>query len=383
MGRDSFKKFRIQIEQLSDPLREHRVQMEEMRRLVDPLREHRVQMKEMRRLVDPLREHRVQMKEMRRLVDPLREHRVQMKEMRRLVDPLREHRVQMEEMRRLVDPLREHRVQMEEMRRLVDPLREHRVQMEEMRRLVDPLREHRVQIAQASNPFKNLHVRLVDPIKELCLRMVEMNKPVVNFDRILDEIVGLNATHVSTLTSAVGIDVFIEPKHPGVIEQPDIIPRSDDFVPSASKRVFIVCGADEGAKQAVARWIEKLGLEAIIIDEQPSGAQTRIEKLEKYTDNVDFTVVLLTPDDLGKPKDKLGEPNFRASQDVIFRLGVLIGKYGRDRICFLCKCKGELELPSDINGINFVRMDTNGGWILNLIREMEAVGLSIDLHKAI
>ena len=404
---DPFKGLRAQMAQATDPLREFRVQMEEMKqandllkglrvRSVGPLKALRVQTEEMKRLSDPLKGLRVQS------VDPLKALRVQTEEMKRLSDPLREFRVQMEEMKqandllkglrvRSVDSLKALRVQTEEMKRLsdplkglrvrsVDPLKALRVQTEEMKRLSDPLREFRVQMEemkQANDLLKGLRVRSVDSLKALRVQMVQIDKSVVNFDRILDQIVAPTATFISPL----GIDVFIEPKHPDIVEQPSIIPCSDDLVPSSSKRVFIVCGADEGAKQAVARWIEKLGLEAIIIDEQPSGALTRIEKFEKYADSVDFTVVLLTPDDLGKPKDKLGEPNFRASQNVILQLGVLIGKCGRDRICFLCK--GELELPSDINGINPVRMGTNGGWMLNLIREMESVGLSVDMHKAI
>ena len=119
----------------------------------------------------------------------------------------------------------------------------------------------------------------------------------------------------------------------------------------------------------------------IIISEKPSGARTKIEQLETYTDDVDFAVVLLTPDDVDKPKDKFGEPNFRASQDVILQLGVLIGKYGRDQICLLCK--GKLELPSYVDGINPVLLDANGGWILRLIREMKDAGLPINIGKVI
>ena len=286
--------------------------------------------------------------------DSFKKFRVQIE---RLSDPLREFGVQMAKMKRANDLLKGLRV------RSVDPLKALRVQTEEMKRMSDSL--------------KGLCVQSVDPLKALRVQMVQIDKSVVNFDRILDQIVVPTATFIST----PGVDVFIEPEHPEIVEQPGIIPCPDDPARSSGKKVFIVCGTDEEAKQTVARSVEKLDLEVIIIEEQPSGALTEIEKLEKYTAKVDFIVVLLTPDDLGKPKDKLGEPNFRASQNVILRLGVLIGKYDRDRICFLCK--GELELPSDINGINPVRMDTNGGWILNLIREMESVGLPVDMHKAI
>ncbi len=45
-------------------------------------------------------------------------------------------------------------------------------------------------------------------------------------------------------------------------------------------KVFIVHGRDNEAKQEVARFIEKLGLEAIILHEQVSRSHTIIEKLK-------------------------------------------------------------------------------------------------------
>lgn len=45
------------------------------------------------------------------------------------------------------------------------------------------------------------------------------------------------------------------------------------------RKVFIVHGRDNEAKQEVSRFIEKLGLEAIILHEQASSGMTIIEKL--------------------------------------------------------------------------------------------------------
>ena len=221
--------------------------------------------------------------------------------------------------------------------------------------------------------------RLSDPFKELRVQALQINSRSVDLNRVLNEIVKPTTTLVPPPFGNIG--VFIEPDHPEVIEHPAEIHYPDNPTSAFGKKVFIVCGKDKGTTETVARRVEKLGLEAIIIDEQPSGALTRIEKVERYTDDVTFTVVLFTPEDVGKPKDKLGEPSYRASQDVILQLGILIGKYGRDQICFLCK--GELELPSSIDGITLTPIDDNGGWVLNLIREMEYAGLSIDISKAI
>lgn len=61
-------------------------------------------------------------------------------------------------------------------------------------------------------------------------------------------------------------------------------------------KVFIVHVRDNELKETVARFIERLGLEAIILHEQPNGGKTIIEKFEDVAD-VGFAIVLLTSDD--------------------------------------------------------------------------------------
>ena len=144
--------------------------------------------------------------------------------------------------------------------------------------------------------------------------------------------------------------------------------------------VFIVHGRDDGTKQTVARFVEQFGIEATILHEKPSSGLTIIEKIEKYSDDAGFAIVLITPDDVGALKDKADdESNPRARQNVIFELGYFMGKLGRDRVCPLFK--GEVEKPSDIDGVVYVPMDSTDGWQLKLATEMKQAGLPVDLNK--
>jgi hypothetical protein len=82
-----------------------------------------------------------------------------------------------------------------------------------------------------------------------------------------------------------------------------------------SRRVFVVHGHDDGAREAVARFLEKIGFEAIILHEQANQGRTVIEKIEAQG-NVRFAVVLLTPDDVGRSV-KEDELRPRARQNVL------------------------------------------------------------------
>jgi predicted nucleotide-binding protein len=147
-----------------------------------------------------------------------------------------------------------------------------------------------------------------------------------------------------------------------------------------SRKVFLVHGHDEAAKEATARFLKALDFEPIVLHEQPNGGRTLIEKFEKYSD-VAFAVVLLTPDDTASSKKKPTETHDRARQNVVFELGFFIGKLGRANVCPLLK--GDVEQPSDYDGVAYVKMDPGDGWKLSLAREIKAAGLAVDGDKLI
>lgn len=142
-------------------------------------------------------------------------------------------------------------------------------------------------------------------------------------------------------------------------------------------RVFIVHGHDELAKTKTARFVESLGFKAIILHEQVSNNKTIIEKIETYAD-VDFAIVLYTPDDKGGANASIaeGELNSRARQNVVFEHGYLMGKLGRGHVVALVT--GKIELPSDLSGVVYV---SDENWQLSVAREMKSVGLDVDFNK--
>jgi len=156
--------------------------------------------------------------------------------------------------------------------------------------------------------------------------------------------------------------------------------KTGQLVPVPGKKVFIVHGRDDLAKVTTARLISDLGLQPIILHEQDNQGKSIIEKFEAHSD-VAFAVVLLTPDDEGRLVGKPDELKPRARQNVVLEMGYFMGTLGRHNVCVLHK--GNLELPSDVDGVVYVPMDDGDAWHFKLAREMKTAGLEVDLNKVI
>ena len=176
-----------------------------------------------------------------------------------------------------------------------------------------------------------------------------------------------------------------------VLGRLDLIPEAQELVSAplqpdatrieAARRVFVVHGHDDAAKEAVARFVDRLGLHAVILHEQANRGRTIIEKVENHGQGVSYVVVLLTPDDEGRPTGEPGSALPRVRQNVVFEFGFFVGALGRDRVCALHK--GDIDLPSDLSGILWVPMDDQGAWQLSLARELKEAGLSVDLNTLV
>ncbi|UXI02587.1 nucleotide-binding protein [Photobacterium sp. TY1-4] len=151
-------------------------------------------------------------------------------------------------------------------------------------------------------------------------------------------------------------------------------------IPTDKSKVFIVHGHDEAAQVKAARFVEKLGLEAIILHEKASSGRTIIEKIEHYSE-VGFAIVLYTPDDVGNTKNNADELNGRARQNVVFEHGYLIGKLGRGNVAALVEAP--IELPNDISGVVYIQLDEASAWHLQLAKEMKQSGYQINMNDLI
>lgn len=149
------------------------------------------------------------------------------------------------------------------------------------------------------------------------------------------------------------------------------------------KEVFVVYGHDTVARTQLEAMLRRWGLEPLILDQLPSEGQTVIEKLEQYTGRVDFAVVLATPDDEGHRVGHPDENKYRARQNVVLELGMLLAELGRPKVAILLKDQGKMERPSDIQGLIYIPFsdDLEKETKVLLAKEMKKQGFDIQVEK--
>lgn len=149
-----------------------------------------------------------------------------------------------------------------------------------------------------------------------------------------------------------------------------------------NRKVFVVYGHDGNARTQLEAMLRRWDLEPIIIDQLVSSGATIIEKLEEHTNEVNFGIVLATPDDIGYAKNNEDKKRYRARQNVVLKLGMLLAKIGRSKVAILLSQAEDMEKPSDIDGLIYIPFKDNiEETKLSLAKEMQSNGYTLDISK--
>lgn len=214
-----------------------------------------------------------------------------------------------------------------------------------------------------------------EKLKKTILRSRKSGRPHQNFRN------EVNTYHSFLLDLKEDIQEHPEEVLAVIDGQEDMILGAKKQESTTSKTVFIIHGHDKEMLVEVARTLEKLDLDPIILHEQPNKGRTIIEKFTDYSD-VNYAIVLLSPDDYGYSKDQSPDKaKPRARQNVIFELGFFIGKLGRQHIFVLYRKGENFEFPSDYKGVLYEPYDESGVWKYRLVDELKAIGYEVSKDK--
>ncbi len=189
--------------------------------------------------------------------------------------------------------------------------------------------------------------------------------------------------------ASVGVELAPAPSGDGELAKPSAngsapLPATTaaGLAPGLRRQVFLVHGRNEKFKLAVAGLLEQAGPhEVTILNERPNDHRKLVEHFEEQPIGTRYAVVLLTADDVGAPRlESDREPYFspRARQGVVFEMGVLVAALTPRCMCVLYE--DGVELPCDMDGIAYVRLDLAGTWQSKLLLHLRSAGFDYDLN---
>lgn len=148
--------------------------------------------------------------------------------------------------------------------------------------------------------------------------------------------------------------------------------------PAVDNAIFVVYGHDTPARDELELLLRRMGLNPVILANLPAEGETIIEKLESYIGQkgkAAYALILVTPDDEGHKAGEPGLKKYRARQNVVLELGMVLAKLGRKRVAILRK--KIVEQPSDIDGLLYIPFEDKIEEIrLNIFKELQAAGFN-------
>jgi len=118
--------------------------------------------------------------------------------------------------------------------------------------------------------------------------------------------------------------------------------------------LIIVHGHDMMARLELVNFLQSKfpHVKPVLMIDETDAARTLPEKFERLGHNARGALALLTPDDLVLTRSS-GAAAPRARQNVIFEVGWISARLGRQRLLLLTR--GDLEMPSDLSGVEVHR----------------------------
>jgi hypothetical protein len=140
---------------------------------------------------------------------------------------------------------------------------------------------------------------------------------------------------------------------------------NNPWVPEMASHVLAVLGMDKPSSILLIHghavdwlllkdWLQTEQLaRAVVVAQEFSAGQTLPEKFEALAAQADAAIALATPDDVGHAAVRPDGQRRRARQNVWVEVGWFWGRLGRSRVLLLVR--GDLEIPSDLDGIEYHR----------------------------
>ncbi|GEM_PF-6472732 len=181
-------------------------------------------------------------------------------------------------------------------------------------------------------------------------------------------------------------DDLIAPVEEGPIKEPlrgDLSVDAQESIveisaqePKTLARVLLVPGSDQLINNEVAAFLRSLAVEVTMYSQSEEQAPL-IDRLNRYAYS-DFIVVIFSPDFYFYPRTQSHEnASIMAPQEMVFQLGYLVAKLGRQKIVVLCQEHDRLRRPTDYFDLYYVSLNPMGSWKTDIVNRMKSSGVPV------
>lgn len=156
-----------------------------------------------------------------------------------------------------------------------------------------------------------------------------------------------------------------------------------DIGAAGRRSVFVIYGHDQEANEAIFDWLHSIGprpMEWSTLIRSSGGASPYIgQVLERGFRNAQAVIAMFTPDELVIASDAeftdQGAWRLQARPNVLIEAGTALITHPQRTILVVL---GNAELPSDLDGRHYVRLDGTARSLYELASRLEAAGCELD-----
>jgi predicted nucleotide-binding protein len=182
-------------------------------------------------------------------------------------------------------------------------------------------------------------------------------------------------------------DATIKRSMPGPITEPSEVPNEYMVMPTENadnkhKKVMVIYGHDEEANRALFDCLRAMGLKpqewGQLINKSQVGSPYIGAVLDEAFRNVQAVVAFFTPDEhvISRASYAAGHWRLQARPNVLLEAGMALATHPRETILLVL---GDQELPSDLSGRHFIRLDGTGMPLKSLSDRLKAAGCAVEL----
>lgn len=137
-----------------------------------------------------------------------------------------------------------------------------------------------------------------------------------------------------------------------------------NYIVEHKSKVFLGSANSSRTRFEIMDFLEKLNIEVYEPNVFVNKGQTTYEKFLENSTNIDLAIFIMT-----EQNDKRGRDN------VMFELGFLLGKLGRNRVILLTE--GNSGIPSDLIGMRYFRTQ-DADWKKELLKQLDFAGINFN-----